>query len=419
MSNGYEFDLPQQQNFIKVIGVGGGGGNAARNMYRLGITGVDFIICNTDVQALEDSPIPRKLALGKNLTGGLGAGANPEIGKNAAIESKEDIKSMLSDGTKMVFITAGMGGGTGTGAAPVIAEIANKLNILTVGIVTLPFSFEGKKKLEQAQIGIKALREHCDTVLVILNDRIKDQLGNLTIGTAFAKADEVQTNATKSIAEIITLTGHVNVDFKDVETVMKNAGTAVMGSGAAEGENRALHAVQAALSSPLLEYKDIHGAKKILLSIVFGKDAELNMEELTIITDYIRDQVGEDAEMIFGYGADNNLKELLKVTIIATGFMDISNKIKEIIMEHNSSTIKSETLNTKKITKPQQATSNPINKPIQGIPIDFSPKISNNDWKHQSTIYDDLILIPAYKRQNIELDFSIENKTNKLYVDAP
>jgi cell division protein FtsZ len=419
MSNDYEFDLPQQQNFIKVIGVGGGGGNAARNMYRLGIAGVDFIICNTDVQALEDSPIPRKLALGKNLTGGLGAGANPEIGRNAAIESKEDIKSILSDGTKMVFITAGMGGGTGTGAAPVIAEIASKANILTVAIVTLPFSFEGKKKLEQAQIGIKSLRENCDTVLVILNDRIKDQLGNLTIGNAFAKADEVQTNATKSIAEIITLTGHVNVDFKDVETVMKNAGTAVMGSGSAEGESRAINAVQSALSSPLLEYKDIHGAKKILLSIVFGKEAELSMEELTIITDYIREKVGEDAEMIFGYGLDNNLKEHLKVTIIATGFLDFNSEKKEYVVEDKLTKNKLESSNTKKSTSiHQQNSSN--NKTIQSIPLDFSPSTTNSSWKNnQATLYDNLILIPAYKRQNIELDFNIDNRTNKLYINTP
>lgn len=424
MSNSYEFDLPKQNNFIKVIGVGGGGGNAAKNMYLLGIVGVDFIVCNTDVQALENSPIQKKLALGQNLTSGLGAGANPEVGRNAALESKDDIKNILSDGTKMVFITAGMGGGTGTGAAPVIAEVASKLNILTVAIVTMPFSFEGKKKLEQAQQGIQALREHCDTVLVILNDRIKDILGNLTIGTAFAKADEVQTTAAKSIAEIITVPGYVNVDFEDVKTVMKNAGTAVMGSGIAEGENRAIEAVKMALSSPLLEYKDVHGAKKILLSIVFGKEAELSMEELTVITDYIREQVGEDAEMIFGYGADDNLKEALRVTIIATGFEDTKGEIKgnqpsKEYLESIDLTLKEESINNRKNIIAQPSPIPVSHKILQTLPLDFgaSKKIEEWEIKQNSTISDDFLFIPTYKRNGIELDFSIENRTNKLFLN--
>ncbi len=321
----YRFDLPtHHQSIIKVIGVGGGGSNAVNNMYHRGIKDVSFVVCNTDAQALENSPIQYKLQLGIHLTGGLGAGANPEVGKNAALESKDDIKELLSDATKMVFVTAGMGGGTGTGAAPVIAGIARKLGILTVGIVTQPFAFEGKKKLQQAQEGIEQLRQHCDTVLVILNDRLRAVLGNLSIGNAFAQADNVLTTAAKSIAEIITVPGYVNVDFEDVKTVMQNAGAAVMGSGQAEGEERALKAAEAALASPLLDYKDIHGAKKILLSIVSGKDAELQMDELTIITDYIQDQIGDDAEMIFGHGSDSQLEESIRVTVIATGFEEES-----------------------------------------------------------------------------------------------
>lgn len=426
MSSNYEFDLPKQQNFIKVIGVGGGGGNAAKNMYRLGIAGVDFVICNTDVQALEDSPIPKKLALGRDLTGGLGAGANPEVGKNAALESKEDIKAMLSDGTKMVFITAGMGGGTGTGAAPIIAEVASKLNILTVGIVTLPFSFEGKKKLEQAQVGIKALREHCDTVLVILNDRIKDLLGDLTISNAFAKADEVQTTAAKSIAEIITVPGYVNVDFEDVKTVMKNAGTAVMGSAQAEGSDRAIKAAKLALSSPLLEYKDIHGAKKILLSIVFGKEAELSMEELTIITDYIREQVGEDAEMIFGYGLDANAKESLGITVIASGFIDgMEGEKSELLTSENS-------YNTQKTPAARRPSSESYSKRrptaqrsqpstyarAESIPLKFTLEADEGGGQETDSLSEEeLLLIPAYKRQNIELDFKVAGKSNKLQLE--
>ena len=317
----YRFDLPtHHQSIIKVMGVGGGGSNAVNNMYSRGIKDVSFVVCNTDAQALENSPIQQKLQIGIDLTSGLGAGANPEVGKNAALESKEDIKALLSDNTKMVFITAGMGGGTGTGAAPVIASIAKKLGILTVGIVTQPFSFEGKKKLQQAQEGIKQLRQHCDTVLVILNDRLKAVLGNLSIGNAFAQADNVLTTAAKSIAEIITVPGYVNVDFEDVKTVMKDAGAAVMGSGQADGDQRALRAAEAALASPLLDYKDIHGAQKILLSIVSGEEAELQMDELTVITDYIQDQIGVDAEMIFGHGSDAQLKDSIRVTIIATGF---------------------------------------------------------------------------------------------------
>ena len=343
-SSTHRFDLfpKTRKSIIKVIGVGGGGSNAVNNMYKRGIQDVAFIVCNTDEQALESSPIQNKLQIGINLTSGLGAGANPEVGKNAAIESKEEIEALLSDGTKMLFVTAGMGGGTGTGAAPVIANIASKLGILTVGIVTLPFSFEGKRKLLQAQAGIKELKQHCDTVLVILNDRLRQVLGNLSIGNAFAQADNVLTTAAKSIAEIITVPGYVNVDFEDVKTVMKKAGAAVMGSAQAEGEGRARKAAELALTSPLLDYKDIQGAKKILLSIVSGQEAEMQMDELTIITDYIQQQVGEDAEMIFGHGSDKQLKESIRVTVIATGFEDKE----DFFLEDNS---------TKKVENKSQA----------------------------------------------------------------
>jgi len=319
--NSYKFEIPtHHKSIIKVIGVGGGGSNAVNHMFNQGIKDVEFVVCNTDAQALKCSPVPNRLQIGINLTGGLGAGANPEVGKNAALESKEDIRDFLSDGTKMVFITAGMGGGTGTGAAPVIAKVAKELDILTVGIVTAPFSFEGKKKIKAAQTGIDELRESCDTVLVILNDKLREIYGNLPIRAAFAQADNILTTAAKGIAEIITVPGYVNVDFEDVKTVMKNSGAAVMGSAKTEGENRARRAAEEAISSPLLNSKDILGAQKILLSIISGEQAELQMDELTDIIEYIQERAGDEAEVIFGHGIDPELQENIRVTIIATGF---------------------------------------------------------------------------------------------------
>jgi cell division protein FtsZ len=317
----FTFDIPtQSRSIIKVIGVGGGGSNAVKHMHKQGIKDVEFIICNTDRQALESSTVPNKLQIGVDLTEGLGAGAKPERGRQAALESREQIRELLSNGTKMLFITAGMGGGTGTGAAPVIAQVAQELNILTVGIVTAPFLFEGKKKREQAEQGIKELSENCDTVLVILNDKLRQLYGNLTMGLAFAKADTVLTTAAKSIAEIITVTSDVNVDFEDVKTVMKDSGAAVMGSSITEGENRARRAAEEALNSPLLNNTDIQGAQKILLSIMSGDQAELEMDELSEITEYIQGKAGEDAEMIFGHGIDDSLGQSIRVTVIATGF---------------------------------------------------------------------------------------------------
>ncbi|EOZ99821.1 Cell division protein FtsZ [Indibacter alkaliphilus LW1] len=317
----YKFDLPKNhKSIIKVIGVGGGGSNAVNHMYNQGIKDVEFVVVNTDAQALKSSPVPLRLQLGANLTEGLGAGANPEKGKNAALESKEDIRELLSDKTKMVFITAGMGGGTGTGAAPVIAKIAKDMDILTVGIVTAPFVFEGRKKMQAAQTGIESLRENCDTVLVILNDKLREIYGNLAIRSAFAKADNVLTTAAKSIAEIITVHQDVNVDFEDVKTVMKDAGAAVMGSASEEGEGRAIRAAEKAIASPLLNNVDIRGAQKILLSIMSGEDDELSMDELSEITEYIQERAGEDAEVIFGQGIDPDLGKGIRVTVIATGF---------------------------------------------------------------------------------------------------
>ena len=317
----FTFDIPSQsRSIIKVIGVGGGGSNAVKHMHKQGIKDVEFIICNTDRQALESSTVPNKLQIGVDLTEGLGAGAKPERGRQAAIESREQIRELLNNGTKMLFITAGMGGGTGTGAAPVIAQVAQELNILTVGIVTAPFLFEGKKKREQAEQGIRELSEHCDTVLVILNDKLRQLYGNLPMGAAFAKADSVLTTAAKSIAEIITVTSDINVDFEDVKTVMKDSGAAVMGSSITEGENRARRAAEEALSSPLLNNTDIKGAQRILLSIMSGDQAELEMDELSEITEYIQHKAGEDAEMIFGHGTDETLGQSIRVTVIATGF---------------------------------------------------------------------------------------------------
>ncbi len=325
----YKFDLPKHhKSIIKVIGVGGGGSNAVNHMYRQGIKDVEFVVANTDLQALNSSPVPYKLQLGANLTEGLGCGANPEVGRAAAMESKDQIREMLS-GTKMVFVTAGMGGGTGTGAAPVIAKIAKDMDILTVGIVTVPFVFEGKKKLSQAELGIEALRASCDTVLVILNDKLREIYGNLAIGQAFGEADNVLTTAAKGIAEIITLTGYVNVDFQDVRTVMLNAGAAVMGSAETRGDHRAEKAAQQALASPLLDNRDIMGAKKILLSIISGEEAELQMDELSTITEYIQAQAGDEAEVIFGHGVDANLGDRIRVTVIATGFMTESKMTKK------------------------------------------------------------------------------------------
>jgi cell division protein FtsZ len=315
-----KFDLPKDQNaIIKVIGVGGGGGNAVNYMFNMGIKDVDFIICNTDAQQLNISPVPTKVQLGASLTEGRGAGSIPEIGKNAAIENVDELKDILSKDTKMVFITAGMGGGTGTGAAPVIAKLAKDMGILTVGIVTMPFAFEGKKRKEQAEKGLEEIRDAVDTLLIINNERLREMYGNLGINNAFSHADNVLCTAAKGIAEVISITGIINIDFNDVSTVMRDSGVAIMGQATAEGENRARNAVEQALSSPLLNDNDITGARYVLLNITYG-DQELLMDEISEITDYIQDEAGSTADVIFGHAHDPALGDKVGVTIIATGF---------------------------------------------------------------------------------------------------
>ncbi len=320
-----KFDLPKNQSsIIKVLGIGGGGSNAVNHMFRQGIEGVDFIVCNTDSQALQHSPVPNKIQLGATLTEGRGAGSLPEVGKNAALEDIDNVKEVLEKNTKMIFITAGMGGGTGTGATPVVAQAAKELGVLTVGIVTIPFAFEGRKRKMQADEGIKKLKENVDTLIIICNDKLRELYGNLSVTEAFAKADNVLTTAAKGIAEIITRTGYINVDFADVKTVMFDSGVAIMGSGTADGENRAVKAVETALASPLLNDNDIKGASNILLNISSGEDEAL-MDEITEITEYIQTEAGSNAEIIWGLGKDETLGNKISVTLVATGF-DVDTK---------------------------------------------------------------------------------------------
>lgn len=315
-----KFDLPSElSSIIKVIGVGGGGGNAVNHMHAQGIKGVDFLICNTDKQALDMSPVPVKLQLGAALTEGLGAGSKPERGAEAAQESIEEIRELLTARTKMLFVTAGMGGGTGTGAAPVVARAAREMGILTVGIVTMPFDWEGRKRKQQATTGIEEMRQSVDTLIVINNDRLRDLYGNLEMEDAFAHADNVLSTAARGIAEVIMKEGKVNVDFEDVRTVMTGSGVALMGVAEAEGDDRALRAVQEALSSPLLNDNDIKGAKYVLLNIALGARS-ISMDEMSGITDHIQDASGSSADVIWGYCTDESLGEKIRVTVIATGF---------------------------------------------------------------------------------------------------
>ena len=316
------FEIPKNQSsIIKVIGVGGGGSNAVNYMHSLGIEGVDFVVCNTDSQALTLSPVHNKIQLGPHLTQGLGAGANPEIGKQASEESMEDISKILSVNTKMAFVTAGMGGGTGTGGAPVVSKICKDLGILTVGIVTTPFSYEGRKRMKQAQEGIERMRDHVDTILIISNDKLRQQYGNLPFTQAFAQADNVLATAAKCITDVISTTGQINVDFADVCTVMKQGGVAILGSAEVSGELRAERAVEEALSSPLLNDNDIRGAKWILLNITSAAgEFEHTMDEAEAIQAYVQEQSGDDCDVILGMGHDPNLGDKIAVTVIATGF---------------------------------------------------------------------------------------------------
>lgn len=345
--NNISFDLPKNQsNVIKVIGVGGGGSNAVNHMYSLGIKGVDFVICNTDAQALQSSPIPNKIQLGVSLTEGLGAGANPEVGEQAAIENIQEIREMLSTHSKMVFITVGMGGGTGTGAAPIIAKVARELDLLTIGIVTTPFSFEGKMRNDQAQDGIDKLREYVDSLVVINNNKLREVYGNLGFKAGFSKADEVLSTAARGIAEVITHHYTQNIDLKDAKTVLSNSGTAIMGSATASGVNRSEDAIRKALDSPLLNDNKITGAKNVLLLIVSGAE-EITIDEIGEINDYIQSEAKSNVNIIMGIGEDENLSDEISVTVIATGFTkdqqhEISNTdpkiIKHILEEDQEAT---------------------------------------------------------------------------------
>lgn len=370
------FDMPKtQSNTIKVIGVGGGGSNAVNHMFKQHINGVDFVICNTDAQALENSPIPNKIQLGANLTSGLGAGANPEIGAQAAKESMQEVQQMLNTQTKMVFITAGMGGGTGTGAAPIIAKIAKDMDILTVGIVTMPFAFEGKRRTKQAQLGIDQLRQNVDSLIVINNNKLREVYGNLGFKAGFSKADEVLSTASKGIAEVITHHYKQNIDLHDAKTVLSNSGTAIMGSAKEEGPDRAERAIIKALDSPLLNDNKITGAKNVLLLIVSGTN-EVTLDEIGEINDFIQDEAGYDANIIMGIGEDEELGDAISVTIVATGFASdqqsaITNtEVKKVI--HTLEDEQKATYNfaEKKITK-QPTLDTPITQKVE-------PKIVHN-----------------------------------------
>ena len=329
------FELPvNKSREIKVIGIGGGGSNAVNHMCKQGIKDVDFIICNTDAQALVSSPVPVRIQLGESLTEGRGAGNKPEIGRQAAIENLQDVIEALEGNTKMVFLTAGMGGGTGTGAAPVIAKATKELGILTVAIVTIPFRFEGQQRINQAIEGINQLEEHVDSLLVINNEKLREIYGDLKLSEAFAKADDILSMAARGIAEIITVPGYINVDFADVETVMKDSGVAILGSGTATGEGRAVKAIETALNSPLLNNNDITGADNILLNITSGED-EISMDEVGEITDYINHSASRNATIIWGTGMEKSLGEEISVTIIATGFK--TNSIPELYIKKKKS----------------------------------------------------------------------------------
>lgn len=382
-----KFELPKNQSsIIKVIGVGGGGSNAVTHMFTQGIRGVDFLICNTDCQALDTSPVPVKIQLGNK---GLGAGSIPSVGKDAANENIDDIRKILENNTKMVFITAGMGGGTGTGAAPVIATLARELGILTVGIVTLPFSFEGRKRTQQARAGIDELRKTVDTLLIICNDKLRELEGDLKLSEAFSKADNILAVAAKGIAEIITVTGYINVDFEDVKTVMKDSGKAIMGSGMAEGENRALEAVQMAMTSPLLDDANIRGASNILLYISSGTE-EITLDEVMEITDYIQHEAGTGADIIWGNGTDETLGNKISITLIATGF---DSKLKDagdiskpdVIVYPLNDTPLSNTPKTAEIARPAPARvdeitliSKPADEPKEQVKVEMKAGFSND-----------------------------------------
>ncbi len=407
------FELPKNQSsIIKVIGVGGGGCNAVKHMYEQGIKGVDFIVCNTDAQSLDINPVPNKIQIGLK---GLGAGSVPAVGRESALENIDKLKSAIEHNTEMVFITAGMGGGTGTGAAPVIAQIANEMGILTVGIVTIPFGFEGRKRRQYAEEGIKELKDSVDALLIICNDKLRELYGNLKMTEAFGKADDILTTAAKSIAELITCVGGINVDLEDVKTVMKGSGVAIMGSGIAEGENRAMNAVHTALNSPLLNDNNITGAKDILLYISFGED-EITMDEVMEISDYVIAEAGIDVNVIWGYGQDETLGKNISVTLIATGFESAGNDQISAPKIHNLE--KTPQNNTKVVAETDlvnftvsSQTSQEASKTVQEKPAPTIHNLFNDGEKSSFTVTDiaptasetmEVKQVSSFNRQNQE-----------------
>ena len=420
--NNLPFDLPKNQsNVIKVIGVGGGGSNAINYMHSQGIKGVDFVVCNTDSQALESSSVENKIQLGISLTEGLGAGANPDVGEQAAVESFDDLRKMLETNTKMVFITAGMGGGTGTGAAPVISKLAKEMDILTVGIVTMPFNFEGKIRAEQAKKGIDKLRKQVDALIVINNNKLRDIYGNLGFKEGFAKADEVLAIASRGIAEVITHHYTQNIDLKDAKTVLSNSGNAIMGSAVAAGSKRSIEAISSALDSPLLNDNRITGAKNVLLLIVSGKE-EITIDEIGLINDYIQERAGHSANIIMGIGEDSKLESSISVTVIATGFDPnqqeeiVHSEPKKIIHNLNSSSEIIQTFENKK-----ESFKTPIQFDITSNNIDFK----NTENKQVSNLLDsDLIdsdnekkLLNDVDLSSDETSFDKDIKEDEIVID--
>ncbi|HHT60609.1 MAG: cell division protein FtsZ [Bacteroidota bacterium] len=395
-----QFEMPKvSTSIIKVIGVGGGGSNAVNHMFREGITDVSFVVCNTDDQALKKSPVPIQIQLGVNITEGLGAGSKPEVAREAAIESLPEIEKMLSDNTKMAFITAGMGGGTGTGAAPVIAEAAKKLGILTVGIVTIPFAFEGKRKIMQALEGVRQMSKHVDAILIINNEKLREIYPDIELSNAFNIADNVLANAAKGIAEIITVDGYINVDFADVYTIMKNGGVAVMNTGRATGEKRITKAIENALDSPLLDNRNVHEAKKILLSLYCSTTNKIVMEEVSEINEFM-DKMGEDIEVIWGVTFDEDLGDDVKITLIATGFGNDS--ILEEMMKEDELDDDEEPYDETSATvnQIQQDTKTKWMKHLYPSKTDGSQLTISLDDMDDDDIFKEMENIPAYKRNN-------------------
>jgi len=412
----FEFVVPSHhKSIIKVIGVGGGGSNAVNYMDSIGIRNVEFIICNTDIQALHSSNVKSQIQIGMELTKGLGAGANPEKGREAALESSHEIRELLrNDGTKMLFITAGMGGGTGTGAAPVIAQIAKELDILTVGIVTLPFDFEGKSKMDKALKGVEELKKGCDSVITILNQRLIEIYGDLSQSMAFEKADDIIATSAKCIAEIVTIPGQINVDFEDVNTVMRNAGTSVLGSAEASGDNRAQDAVENAINSPLLNDRDINGAKKILLNIVSGGgDNELTTRELNTITQLINDATSSNAEMIFGTATDGELDDRVRVTIIATGFENNEIHIENTYDSQDNYKSQTQLFEENKVQFVKRDDEDPMEEVIHNIEDDYQESEDSFDTAREESEYPDKTDKVIIEELDSSDPFEFEDSSNK------